>query len=133
FSAICHAVGAFFITTCGIDLSIGSGVGLVGCLLPWLLIAHQWPIWGCVTFVLVMSLAIGLAHGLLITKLKLQPFVVTLCGLLLYRGIARGITADQTQGFATGYRALRYLPTGSPLVRPVPFLTWVSEGNWSRY
>src|SRR3712207_6534750 len=80
---------------------------------------------------ILLSLAIGLAHGLLITKLRLQPFVVTLCGLLLYRGIARGITADQTQGFATGYKALRYLATGRPFSVPVPFLNWISEGNWS--
>ena len=36
--------------------------------------------------VVVLSLAIGLLHGLLITRLRLQPFVVTLCGLLFYRG-----------------------------------------------
>ena len=124
---------AFVIITGGIDLSIGSVVSLVGCLLPLLLIAHQWPVWSAVTFVLLLSVAIGLAHGLLITKLRLQPFVVTLCGLLLYRGIARGITADQTQGFGTGYRGLRYLSIGTPFSVPVPFLKWVSEGNWSPY
>jgi ribose transport system permease protein len=124
---------AFVIITGGIDLSIGSVVSLVGCLLPWLLISRQWPIWSAVTFLLLLSVGIGLAHGLLITKLKLQPFVVTLCGLLLYRGIARGITEDQTQGFATGYKALRYLATGRPFSVPVPFLKWISEGNWSSY
>jgi ribose transport system permease protein len=55
---------------------------------------------------------LGLAHGLLITRLRLQPFVVTLCGLLLYRGAARGITGDASQGFAMGYRGLRSLATG---------------------
>ena len=124
---------AFVIITGGIDLSIGSVVSLVGCLLPFLLIAHQWPVWSAVTFVLLLSVAIGLAHGLLITKLRLQPFVVTLCGLLLYRGIARGITADQTQGFGTVYRGLRYLSIGTPFSVPMPFLKWISEGNWSRY
>lgn len=124
---------AFVIITGGIDLSIGSVISLVGCLLPWLLISHQWPVWSAVTFLLLLSVSIGLAHGLLITKLKLQPFVVTLCGLLLYRGIARGITEDQTQGFATGYKALRYLATGRPFSIPVPFLKWISEGNWSPY
>ena len=124
---------AFVIITGGIDLSIGSVVSLVGCLLPWLLISQQWAIWWAVTFLLLLSVGIGLAHGLLITKLKLQPFVVTLCGLLLYRGIARGITEDQTQGFATGYKALRYLATGRPFSVPVPFLKWISEGTWSSY
>ena len=40
------------------------------------------------------SALIGLCHGLLVTKLKLQPFLVTLCGLFIYRGIAR--TLSQT-------------------------------------
>jgi ribose transport system permease protein len=124
---------AFVIITGGIDLSIGSVVSLVGCLLPWLLVQHLWSVWSALTFLLLLSVAIGLAHGLLITKLRLQPFVVTLCGLLLYRGVARGITADQTQGFATGYRGLRYLATGRPFSLPLPFLKWISEGNWSAY
>jgi ribose transport system permease protein len=50
--------------------------------------------------------AIGLFHGLLITKLRIQPFVVTLCGLLLYRGIARGIT-EKTQGFGSDFAGLK--------------------------
>jgi ribose transport system permease protein len=79
-----------------------------------------------VSFLLLLSAGIGLFHGLLITKLKLQPFVVTLCGLLLYRGIARGITADQTQGFGTLFTDLRYLATGNPFAIPVPFLNWLS-------
>lgn len=53
--------------------------------------------------VLGISLALGLLHGLLVTKLKLQPFVVTLCGLLFYRGISRWIVNDQTMGFGNEY------------------------------
>ncbi len=37
---------------------------------------------------------IGLVHGLLVTKMNLQPFVVTLCGLLIYRGVARFYTEE---------------------------------------
>jgi len=44
----------------------------------------------------------------------LQPFVVTLCGLLLYRGLARWVTDDQTQGFGTGYEGLKSLVSGRP-------------------
>ena len=124
---------AFVIITGGIDLSIGSVVALVGTLLPWLLVVQGWQVGAAIPFLLVVSLLIGVAHGLLITKLKLQPFVVTLCGLLMYRGIARGITQDQTQGFGIGYRALRYLSTGTPFSIPVPFMSWIGEGNWSSY
>ncbi len=102
---------AFVIITGGIDLSIGSVVCLVGVLLPFLLTHHDWSVWLAVTTVIGMAIAIGLAHGLLITRMRLQPFVVTLCGLLLYRGIARGLTGDLSQGFGVGYKSLRSIAT----------------------
>ena len=60
------------------------------------------------------GLVLGAVHGLLITRLKLQPFVVTLCGLLIYRGIARWYMVDSTQGFgyATDYDLLEWLTSG---------------------
>jgi ribose transport system permease protein len=36
----------------------------------------------------------GLINGLLVTKLRLQPFMVTLCGLFIFRSIARWLTND---------------------------------------
>jgi len=74
---------AFVIITGGIDLSIGSTVGLIGTLLAWLLTVKHTSVPAALLLVLLVSLAIGLGHGLLITKLRLQPFVVTLCALLL--------------------------------------------------
>ncbi|MCL4209157.1 MAG: ABC transporter permease [Phycisphaeraceae bacterium] len=107
------AIGAaFVIITGGIDLSIGSMVCLVGVLLPWLLTKQGWPVGAAVPTVLGMSLLIGMTHGLLVTRLKLQPFVVTLCGLLLYRGLARGLTGDQSQGFGMGFKELRSIANG---------------------
>ncbi len=102
---------AFVIITGGIDLSIGSVICLVGCGLPWLLTEQDWSVGGALFAIAFVSLAIGLAHGLMIAKLKLQPFVVTLCGLLFYRGITRGFTADQTQGLGDAYPKLRMLAT----------------------
>ena len=85
-----------------------------------------------VGLVLLISAAIGLTHGLLITKLRLQPFVVTLCGLLFYRGYARYLAGDEVQGFGTGFDGLKYLASGKPFSIPVPFLQWIHEGNWGR-
>jgi ribose transport system permease protein len=103
---------AFVIITGGIDLSIGSVIGLVGSLMAWLLTQKGWGVPATLIVVILLSLAIGLAHGLLITKVRLQPFVVTLCGLLLYRGMARYITDDQSQGFGSSYEGLRLLAIG---------------------
>ena len=103
---------AFVIITSGIDLSIGSVVCLIGCLTPWMLVEHQLSVPGVLLIIFAISLLIGLTHGFLITKLKLQPFVVTLCGLLFYRGLTRGIVQDQTQGFKGGFEQLRVLSQG---------------------
>ena len=102
---------AFVIITGGIDLSIGSVVCLVGCGVPWLMVKHGWSPSAALGAAVVVSTLIGLFHGLLITKLKLQPFVVTLCGLLIYRGITRGFAGDQSQGFEGGYDAMRRVAT----------------------
>jgi ribose transport system permease protein len=103
---------AFVIISGGIDLSIGSVVALVGCLVPWLLTRHGWGVPAALGAAVGLSLLIGLAHGLLITALRIQPFIVTLCGLLLYRGIARGFTGDQTQGFQNRFESLRQFAVG---------------------
>lgn len=93
---------AFVIVTAGIELSIGSVIALLGVIFIDLIASHgvPWPI--ALGIVLILSVLIGLLHGWLITRLKLQPFVVTLCGLLIYRGIARFYTRDGTAGFTFG-------------------------------
>lgn len=111
---------AFVILTGGIDLSIGSVICLVGCLAPWLLVDLGWSPWVALPSLLLLSAGLGLAHGLLVTRLGLQPFVVTLCGLLLYRGAARGLTQDRALGFRGDYAGLRELATGR---WDVPFVT----------
>lgn len=103
---------AFVIITGGIDLSIGSVIGLTGSMMAWLLTHKGWSVPATLAAVLALSVLIGLAHGLLITKVRLQPFVVTLCGLLLYRGMARYITDDQSQGFGNAFEGLRRIATG---------------------
>ena len=70
------------------------------------------PIGAAIMVVLGLSLLIGLIHGLLITKLNLQPFIVTLCGLLFYRGLSRFITSDQEQGFQAEYPDLKLIANG---------------------
>ena len=108
---------ALVIITSGIDLSIGSVVCLIGCLVPWLLVKQGFGIPITLLIITLLSLGIGLVHGLLITKLKLQPFIVTLCGLLIYRGVTRGFLGDQTTGFKGQYDTLRQISLG---VIPLP-------------
>src|SRR5689334_11726740 len=90
------------IVTGGIDLSVGSMFALLGILLSMMLTQWHWPPLVAVGAVVFLGAGLGTLHGLLITRLRLQPFIVTLCGLLLYRGLARYIASDATQGFGTG-------------------------------
>jgi ribose transport system permease protein len=124
--AILGIGAAFVIITGGIDLSIGSVVGLVGTLLPWLLVKKGWSVPAALGAGMSVSLLIGLIHGVLVTKLRLPAFVVTLCGLLIYRGVARTFTHDQDQGFEGKFDSLRWLATGRVQLPgdywlPIPF------------
>src|SRR5262249_1985253 len=115
---------AVVIITGGIDLSVGSLFALLGVVLSILLQDWRWHWTVAVAAVLGLSLALGWAHGALVTRLRIQPFIVTLCGLLFYRGLARFIAADETRGFgsARGFTALRDLATGSLGPLPMPFV-----------
>ena len=109
------AIGqAFVIITGGIELSVGSIIALLGVLFVDLMVNYNvpWPL--ALLLMLALGALMGLAHGLLITKLHLQPFIVTLCGLLIYRGVARFYTADGTAGFGFGvsFPDLEWLTTG---------------------
>ncbi len=119
------SIGAgIVIITGGIDLSVGSLFALFGVLLSMMLTLWHWPWPLAVLAILGGGALIGMFHGFLITRVGLQPFIVTLCGLLFYRGIARFIAGDGTEGFgsAKGFETLQVLATGSVLGDPVPFV-----------
>jgi ribose transport system permease protein len=115
------------IITGGIDLSVGSVFALLGVLLSMMLVDWGWPSLVAVPATIAVATALGALHGLLITKVRVQPFIVTLCGLLFYRGLARFISNDETKGFgnAAGFETLRNLATGSLFGVPTPFVLLV--------
>lgn len=112
------------IITSGIELSVGSQMALLGVLLSMMLTEWNWP--GAVAVLACIGVTVSLSavHGLLVTRMKIQPFIVTLCGLLFYRGLARFVTDDETKGFGSGggFERLRYLASGTPLGIPMPFI-----------
>ncbi len=112
------------IITGGIDLSVGSVLALLGVVMSMMLTEWGWPSALAVLAIVALATALGALHGLLITKVRVQPFIVTLCGLLFYRGLARFISNDETKGFGTGsgFETLKNLATGSLLGIPTPFV-----------
>lgn len=118
------AIGqGFVIMTGGIDLAVGSMIALLGVLFVDMVgkFGVPWPL--AILITLGLGALMGLAHGILITRLKMQPFVVTLCGLLIYRGLARGYTGEATAGFPFGasYPGLEWLTLGRSFGVPHSF------------
>jgi ribose transport system permease protein len=114
----------FVIITGGIDLSVGSLLALLGVLLSIALVDWHLPAAIAILLIVVIGSILGSVHGYLVARVKLQPFIVTLCGLLLYRGIARFVAKDETRGFSDvpGAEALANLASGNILGVPIPFV-----------
>jgi ribose transport system permease protein len=64
------------------------------------------------SLVMFICMIHGLIHGLLVTRARLQPFVVTLCGLMYYRGLSRWLTGDEPAGFGEFQTTLGAVATG---------------------
>lgn len=86
---------AFPILTAGIDLSVGSMVGVGGIAIAWSLVRWNLPIWLGIVITLAIGLVIGTVHGLFVTKLKMHGFLITLVTM----GAARGALLVVTSAF----------------------------------
>lgn len=78
----------------GIDLSIGSIIALVTVAIA-ILLQNGLPAIAAVFIALGLGTLCGLFNGALISKLKVVPFIVTLGTLLMFRGIAKGLSGEQ--------------------------------------
>ena len=126
------AIGiGFVIITGGIDLSIGSIIGLTGVLIAKLSSPTQGglSLWVGIPVALGVALTIGLAQALLITRLRLQPFIVTLGGMLAIRGVSQTIAEGGTLSlsgsplldFANG----GYVKVGGEALIPYPLVVFL--------
>jgi len=89
------AVGVtFVILTGGIDLSIGSVIGFSGMLFAELVVAHHVPVAIAALIVLLVGTAGGTAMGCMVHYFKVQPFIATLTGLFLFRGLSLVLSKD---------------------------------------
>lgn len=108
----------------GIDLSVGSNIALCTVAVALLLAKGVPPILALVGGVLTGALC-GLAIGILITRLKLSPFIVTLGMWGALRGVAKGLANEQTVQAPESW--LNSLLSGLP-----PGLEWLllPSGVW---
>lgn len=82
------ALGMFMILLTGqIDLSVGSGVGLIGGIAAVLVSQHGWPAGGAMAAAFGAAMVLWSLMGALIVKQRIPSFIITLGGLLIFKGL----------------------------------------------
>ncbi len=79
-----------------IDLSVGSIVGVIGAIAGTLIISKGFSVPVTVIICLIIGIAIGAWHGFWIAMVKVPSFIVTLAGMLIFRGITMIILNGET-------------------------------------
>jgi rhamnose transport system permease protein len=111
----------FVIVTGGIDLSVGSMLGLSA-----ILVGVLWKNMGlALPVAMVLAVAAGglagLLNGFIITRFKVPPLIATLATLALYRGLAEGISQSRSvRGYPEWFYAL-----GQGEAAGVPVQVWI--------
>lgn len=140
FIAIMAVGQSLVIITAGIDLSVGSILGLSGVVTA-VLLNNGFDITSSALIGLIVGLLCGLANGLLITETKLPPFIATLGMMSIARGLAFALTGGET---------IRNLPAefltlgqGTFLSIPIPIIAmaifafvigyFLKATKWGRY
>ncbi len=97
------AIGMLLVILPGhIDLSAGSGVGLIGGSAAVLVTNHQWPAPFALLLALVGALALWSAMGTLIVRQRIPAFIITLGGLLVFKGLFWLVIDNHTIPVAPG-------------------------------
>ncbi|QGZ61376.1 ABC transporter permease [Paraburkholderia acidisoli] len=120
------------IVTGGIDISVGSTIGISGIVLSVVMNAG-WPLWAGIGMALLTAGLVGLVNGVLIAYLDMQPFVVTLGMLSVGRSLALVISRSRTIfDFGPDGSKLLALGGGSTLgvANPVWFLIVLALLFW---
>ncbi len=91
------AVGMLMVIAAGqIDLSVGSVLGLAGGIVALALAEWNYGVVGSILLTIIICMAIGALHGALTAYLNIPAFIVTLGGLLAWRGAIKGISQGET-------------------------------------
>lgn len=126
------AIGAtFVIGSGGLDLSLGSVMGLAGVVGAWLGVEAGLPAWLCVIGCLATGTAAGWVNGQLVTRAMVPAFIVTLGMLGVARGLALVISGGRViYGLPD---ALVYLGQGRPFGVPMPVFLFLGTALIAHY
>jgi len=93
------AIGMVLVIVSGnIDLAVGSVVGLTGGMAAIMHVWWNWPVAAAMFATLAFGAIIGCLQGVLISYQRIPAFIVTLAGLMIFRGVLKGATGGETVG-----------------------------------
>lgn len=96
---IIMALGMLLVIVSGhIDLSVGSVMGFIGALAAVMIVQMGWPVWQAMAVCIVTGMAIGAVQGYFVAYWKIPSFIVTLAGMLVFRGLSLWLLAGQSVG-----------------------------------
>jgi putative multiple sugar transport system permease protein len=79
-----------------IDLAVGSVVAFIGAITGIMIISMHWPVWVAIVISLLIGVLIGIWQGFWIAYIRIPGFIVTLAGMLIFRGMTNAILKGQT-------------------------------------
>jgi len=98
------AIGMVMVIVAGhIDLSVGSLVAFIGGVLGWAMYYWHWPWPLAIVLALALGAVVGAWHGFWIAYIRIPAFIVTLAGMLMFRGLAIVIAGFTMAGFDQGF------------------------------
>ncbi len=93
------ALGMLLVIVAGhIDLSVGSVVGFIGALAAVLMVQYNWHFVPATLVCLVCGGLIGAAQGWFVAFMKIPSFIVTLAGMLVFKGLSLALLQGQSVG-----------------------------------
>jgi len=97
------SLGMLLIIICGhIDLSIGSGVGLFGGVTAVLISQHGFPAAAAMALSLAIAVLVWMVMGALVVYERIPAFIITLAGLLIFKGLHWLVIHDATIPITVG-------------------------------
>jgi putative multiple sugar transport system permease protein len=105
---IIMALGMLLVIVAGhIDLSVGSVVGFTGAVAAVLTVDLGWPVYTVIPSVLLVGMLIGAAQGYWVAYWRIPSFIVTLAGMLVFRGLTLWLLNGQNIGpFPKSFQSL---------------------------
>ncbi len=113
----------FVILIGGIDLSVGSVLSLTGYILGYIIFKFHFPVLPSILLCLFIGSFLGFLNGLLVSKIRLQPFIATLSTMTIFRGLTLVLSDGLPfRNFNSVSTVFGWLSKGKISIFPVPLL-----------